>query len=56
MLESYCDDRHGFLRFEVSPSEIACEYLTVPRPHESWRAGPMLWDRFRLDRKTKTLT
>ncbi|MGD9896454.1 MAG: metallophosphoesterase [Candidatus Methylacidiphilaceae bacterium] len=56
VLESFCDDRHGFLRFEVNAADIFCEYLTVPRPHESWRSSPLLWDSFRLDRKTRTLS
>ncbi len=39
-LEKYCDDRHGFLRLEVSAGAIQGCYRTVPRPHESGRAGP----------------
>jgi hypothetical protein len=40
MLERYCDDRHGFLRLEVDQHEVRGDYITVPRPQESWRHGP----------------
>lgn len=36
-LENYCENRHGFLRLEVSPQTIKGTYITVPRPQESWR-------------------
>lgn len=56
VLESYCDDRHGFLRLEASATDLLYEYFTVPRPHESWHSAPLLWDRFRLDRQTGRLS
>ena len=51
-LEKYLDDRHGFLRLEVSPTEIVGRYYSVPRPQESWSAGATLFDTFRLDLAT----
>ena len=45
-LERYCDDRHGFLRLEVTPSEIKGTYLTVPRPQEKWRVPAQPFDTF----------
>jgi hypothetical protein len=50
-LERYCDDRHGFLRLEVTPNEIRGTYLTVPRPQEAWRAPANAFDTFTLDYK-----
>jgi hypothetical protein len=41
-LESYNQEqRHGFLRLTVSKTGIAGVYTTVPRPQESWSAGPV---------------
>jgi hypothetical protein len=54
-LESYVDDRHGFLRIEVGPQAIAGKYFTVPRPQESWSKPPKLVDSFRLDTRTHTI-
>jgi hypothetical protein len=39
-LEKFCDDRHGFLRLEVSPTEIKGEYVAVPDSIQ--RGGPPL--------------
>jgi hypothetical protein len=39
-LDRYCDDRHGFLRLEVNQNEVRGDYITVPRPQESWQHGP----------------
>jgi hypothetical protein len=50
--ECSCDDRHGFLRLEVTPNEIKGTYLTVPRPQEAWRAPAQPIDTFALDQKT----
>jgi hypothetical protein len=47
-LESYVDDRHGFLRLEVSDAYIAGKYYTVPRPQESWSQPAKIADSFRL--------
>lgn len=41
ILESFADDRHGFLRLRVSAKGIRGEYVSVPRPQESWRDGPV---------------
>jgi hypothetical protein len=54
-LESYVDDRHGFLRLDVGPQVIAGKYYTVPRPQESWSQPPKLVDTFRLDTRTHKL-
>ena len=41
-LESYnFAHRHGFLRLTVTANEISGVYTTVPRPQESWTAGPV---------------
>lgn len=47
-LEKYCDNRHGFLKLEVTRSEIRGTYLTVPRPQESWRDPAQPFDTFTL--------
>lgn len=55
-LESYVDDRHGFLRVEIDGSIITGKYYTVPRPQESWHMQPRLADHFRFNwRKRKLL-
>ena len=54
-LQSYVDDRHGFLRLEIGSDTIAGKYYTVPRPQESWSQPPKLVDSFRLDTKTHKL-
>jgi hypothetical protein len=49
-LESYSDDRHGFLRLEVTDQVLTGTYTTVPRPQESWRNGPVqVLDSFTLN-------
>jgi hypothetical protein len=48
-LEKYLDDRHSFLRLEVTPTEIVGKCYGVPRPQESWSNGATLFDTFRLD-------
>ena len=56
-LDSYVDDRHGYLRLTVSPTEIHGDYITVPRPHESWRHGPTATvDSFTLNPQTHEIT
>jgi acid phosphatase type 7 len=40
-LENYAADRHGYLRLTASSQGLRCEYVTVPRPHESWHKGPI---------------
>jgi len=54
-LETYCDNRHGFLRLEVSVDEITGTYLTVPRPQESWGDPAASFDTFTLHLKTHRL-
>jgi hypothetical protein len=57
VLESYADDRHGFLRLAVAGDHVAGEYVTVPRPQESWSNGPMaVTDRFTLDLAAHAVT
>lgn len=56
VLESYYDDRFGFLRLETSAAEIAVSAYTVPRPQEKWDQPPRLFDSMRLDwRRRKIL-
>jgi hypothetical protein len=52
-LESYVDDRFGFLRFEVDQSSFTGRYFTVPRPQESFSKGSQLVDLFKYDWKAK---
>ncbi len=54
-LNSYFDDRFGFLRVTVSGTEIAVESYTVPRPQEPWSRGARLFDSMRLDWGRRTL-
>ena len=35
------EHRHGFLRLTVTKTSIDGVYTTVPRPQESWTAGPV---------------
>jgi hypothetical protein len=48
-LEKYLDDRHSFLRLEVTPTEIVGQCYSVPRPQEKWSEGTSLFDTFRFD-------
>ncbi len=48
-LENYCDDRHGFMRLMVTPTQISGEYFGCPRPQESWRGEADRIDGFVLD-------
>jgi 3',5'-cyclic AMP phosphodiesterase CpdA len=52
-LESYVDDRFGFLRFEVDQSSFTGRYFTVPRPQEPFSKGSQLVDLFKYDWKAK---
>jgi acid phosphatase type 7 len=49
VLESYMDDRFGFLRLEFSGDIIDLRCMSVPRPQESWSKAPRLYDRVRYD-------
>ena len=56
-LENYVDDRHGFLRLTVDAKSLKGEYVTVPRPQESWRNGPVATaDTFTIDLAKHTVT
>lgn len=52
-LESYVDDRWGFLRLEVDETTFKGEYYTVPRPQEPFSKGNQLVDRFDYDWHTR---
>ncbi len=54
-LENYCDDRHGFLRLMVTPTQVVGEYFGCPRPQESWRADSERIDAFALDLRSHKL-
>jgi hypothetical protein len=54
-LESFVDDRHGFLRLEFGTNSVAGKYYTVPRPQESWSQPSQLFDSFRLDTQNHKL-
>ena len=56
VLESYVDDRFGFLRLEISGDEIDLRCMTVPRPQESWSKPPRLYDRMRYNWRKRTIT
>jgi hypothetical protein len=55
-LERFNQDRHGFMRLDVSATELRGQYFTVPRPQESWSAPAQLLDAFVLDLATHRLT
>jgi hypothetical protein len=40
ILESFCDDQHGYLRITVTKKQIECEYVAVPDP-SSPKKGPL---------------
>lgn len=49
MLERYCDDHHGFLRLEVTPSLSAGRYFTVPLPQEPYSKPARMIDYFEFE-------
>lgn len=53
-LQNYCDDEHGFFRFDVSADLIIVEYYTVPRPQDPYARGPRIYERFTYDWKTRS--
>jgi hypothetical protein len=55
VLERYIDDRFGFLRLEITRDTIELRAMTVPRPQEKWRTPPRLYDRIRLDWRSRRL-
>ncbi len=54
-LNSYYDDRFGFLRLSIGRDELAVRTYTVPRPQESWQKAPRLFDTLRLDWRKRTI-
>ena len=54
-LESFCEDRHGYMKLTITPRSLTGEYYTVARPQESWRQDATLLDTFRLDLNTHRL-
>jgi len=47
-LVSYVDDRHGYLRITASTGGLAVEYVTVPRPQESWHTPGTVYETFTI--------
>jgi hypothetical protein len=54
-LESFSQDRHGFMRVVVSQTQLHGDYLTVPRPQEHWKAAAQVFDSFTLNLRSHTL-
>jgi hypothetical protein len=47
-LLSYVDDRHGYLRVTATTGGLDLEYVTVPRPQESWHAPGAVYEAFTI--------
>ncbi|HET9646933.1 MAG TPA: metallophosphoesterase, partial [Microlunatus sp.] len=43
-LVSYVDDRHGYLRVTATAGGLTLEYVTVPRPQESWHTPGTVYE------------
>ena len=54
-LDSYYDDRFGFLRLAIGRDTVKVQAYTVPRPQESWQKGPRLFDTMTLDWRTRSI-
>ncbi|HEV7215905.1 MAG TPA: hypothetical protein VGP33_12385, partial [Chloroflexota bacterium] len=54
-LNSYCDNRHGYMRLTISARTLIGEYFTVPRPQEAWGDPAVLLDTFNLDLAAHTV-
>ncbi len=54
-LETAKDNRHGFMRLDISATTLTGRYFTVPRPQESWSAPAEQFDAFVLDLKAHTV-
>jgi hypothetical protein len=54
-LDTWVDDRHGYLRMTVTPTQLTGTFLTVPRPQESWSGAPVVADSFTLDRASHSV-
>ncbi len=52
-LESYYDDRFGFLRLEIDARTVTLSAYTVARAQESWQMPPRLYDRMVFDWKKR---
>ena len=48
VLEKYCDDRHGYLKLDITPQHISGDYFTVPRPQEAWTKPAQRIDSFQI--------
>jgi len=55
-LESYMDNRHGYMRLEVTPRSLTGDYYTVPRPQEPWGNPAVRLDSFTLDLRNHHLS
>ena len=51
-LESYADNRHGYMTLEVSAATLKGDFYTVPRPQEAWGGPVDHHDSFTLDLKS----
>ena len=47
-LLSYVDDRHGYLRVTATTGGLDLEYVTVPRPQESWHTPGVVHETFTI--------
>ena len=54
-LESYYDDRFGFMRLEIGGGHVTVSTYTVPRTQESYQAPPTLFDKFVFDWKARKI-
>lgn len=54
-LESFCDDRHGFMRIEIAEQMLKGEYFTAPQLSAPWGTPAELRDSFILDLQTHTV-
>jgi acid phosphatase type 7 len=55
-LENFCDDRHGYVRIQVTKEAIIGEFIAVPRPYEPWSNPGVVSDSFQLDLRTHRLS
>jgi acid phosphatase type 7 len=49
VLESFCDNRHGFMRIHVTTKKLSGKFYSVPSPPEPVGKGPKKLDEFELD-------
>jgi predicted phosphodiesterase len=54
-LDTWVDDRHGYLRMTATPTQLSGTFFTVPRPQESWSGVPVVADSFTIDRATHSV-